>query len=545
MSDNTKKTLVKGAAVLAAAGIIVKVIGAAFRIILAGIITDQGIAYYTPAYSIYSVLLVISTSGIPIAISRMVSERYAVGRYDEADRVFHISRYLMISLGAAGFIALFFFARPIAAAMNLAGSALAMQATAPALLIVPIMSSYRGYFQGQQIMSPTAISQTVEQLFRVGLGILIAIVLMNSTLFSADYTDLQRGAAGGCFGATAGAIGGLAVMVVVYLRSRGKIKARIASCEGDERESSGSILKSMLIIAIPITLGGMLMPLVNLVDASIVATRLAHAGFEDAAGKALYGQLTGFCEPIIALPQVLMSAIVMSIVPMVAAANKLGDREKLHETMSLGLRMATILAFPCAVGLVILAKPALTMLFFTQPDSAANAAPSLQVLSIGFILLALITVMTGMLQGIGKQMFPVINRSIGLVIKVFVTWTLVGMPAVNVVGAPIGTMAAYIIACALNLYCLKRFAGIKINVNLLIAKPLISSLVMGVVVFGVYKGLFALLSSNTLATLIAIVAGVVVYGLMVVKTRTIVKEEVLEMPAGQKIARLIDKLNLW
>lgn len=541
----TQKSLVKGAAVLAAAGIIVKVIGAAFRILLASFITDQGMAYYTPAYAIYAVLLVISTSGIPIAISRMVSERYAIGRFDEADRVFHISRYLMISLGAAGFIALFFFARPIADALHLSGSALAMQATAPALLIVPIMSSYRGYFQGQQLMAPTAISQTVEQVFRVGFGLLLAVVLMRGALFAEDYTDLQRGAAGGCFGASAGAIGGLAVMVFIYALARKGLKARVKKSRGGERETAGSILKSILIIAVPITIGAMLMPLVNLVDASVVNIRLEDAGFDDSTAKALYGQLTGFCEPIVALPQVLMSAIVMSIVPMVAAANKVGDTERLHETISLGLRMASIVAFPCAIGLVILAKPSLTMLFYTQKEAAANATPCLQVLAVGFIILAQITIMTGILQGVGRQVFPVINLFIGLMVKVAVTWILVGTQAVNVVGAPLGTLAAYLIAGGLDMYCLCRFTGARLPVRLLLTKPLASALVMGVVVWGVYKGIFALAGSNTLATLIAIAIGALVYGVMIVKTRTILRDEMMEISFGRRIAVICDRLRLW
>ncbi len=540
-----EKSLMKGAAVLAAAGIIVKVFGAAFRILLAGFITDQGMAYYSPAYYIYAVLLVVSTSGIPIAISRMVSERYAIGRYDEADRVFHISRYLMIGLGLAGFIVLFFFARPIAVMMGLEGSALAMQATAPALLLVPIMSSYRGYFQGQQMMAPTALSQTVEQIFRVVFGLALALVLMRGTLFAGTYSDLQRGAAGGCFGASAGAIGGLAVMVVIYFMARKSIRYRIRHSEKGDRESAGSILKAIIVIAVPITIGATLMPLVNLVDASVVNIRLLHAGFEPDTAKALYGQLTGFCEPIIALPQVLMSAIVMSIVPMVAAANKVRDREQLHGTISLGFRMTTIIAFPCAIGLLILAKPALTMLFFTQKESAANAAPSLQVLSLSFILLALITFMTGILQGVGKQVYPVINLFLGLLVKIVLTWILVGIPSVNVVGAPLGTMAAYLIAGTLDFICVLRFTRVHISFKQMILKPLLSAAVMGVIVFFVYKGLMAVLPSNTAATLLSIIIGAVVYGLMIIRTKTIQRDEMMEISVGRKLAAVCDRLKLW
>ena len=540
----TEKSLVKGAAVLAAAGIIVKVFGAAFRILLASFITDEGMAYYSPAYSIYAVLMVVSTSGIPIAISRMVSERYAIGRYDEADRVFHISRYLMIGLGAAGFIVLFFFAGPIAA-VTMPGSELAMRATAPALLLVPIMSSYRGYFQGQQLMAPTALSQTVEQIFRVVFGLLLALVLMRGALFAGSFTDLQRGAAGGCFGASAGAVGGLAVMIIIYILARKGLKQRIRKSAGGERETAGSILKSIVAIAVPITIGATLMPLVNLVDAAVVNSRLLQAGFDPTTAKAMYGQLTGFCEPIVALPQVLMSAIVMSIVPMVAAANKVNDTEKLHETISLGLRMSTIVAFPCAVGLIVLAKPALMMLFFTQKEAAANAAPCLQVLGAGFILLALITILTGILQGIGKQVYPVVNLFIGLLFKVVLTWILVGTSAVNVVGAPLGTMAAYLIACGLDLFFVLRFTGARLPFDLMIVRPLLSSVVMGVCVFGAYKGLFALLGSNTVAALAAIVVGVIVYGLMIVKTKTILRDEMMEISIGRKLAAICDRLHLW
>ncbi len=549
----SEKSLVKGAAVLGIAGIFVKVLGAFFRIPLANIVTDQGMAYYTPAYSLYAVLLVISTSGIPIAISRMVSERYAIGRFDEADRVFHISRVLMISLGVVGFIVLFFFARPISAAIHLEGSALAMQATAPALLLVPIMSSYRGYFQGQQLMAPTAISQVVEQIFRVGCGLALAVILMRSSFLSELYTPLQKGAAGGCFGASAGAVGGLAVMVMIYLMARKSIKKRIRRSRQGDRESAGSILRSIIAIAIPITIGATLMPLVNLVDASVVKIRLEVAGFDDVMAEKLYGQLTAFCEPLIGFPQVLMSAIVMSIVPMVAAANKVKDTEKLHETISLGMRMTTIIAFPCAAGLFALARPALLTLYFTQKESAISAVPCLQTLSISFIFLALITIMTGILQGVGKQVFPVINLFIGLLFKVVITWILVGIPAVNIVGAPLGTIAAYIVAGSLDLWCVVRFTKVRLPLRQMIVKPGISALVMGVLVFLVYLGLSALmgegasltLHGNALLTLVGIIVGVAVYGLMVIKTKAIRREEMMELAIGRKLVAVCDRLKLW
>ena len=203
-----KKSLLKGAAVMAAAGIIVKLLGAVFRIPLANMIGSIGMANYSPAYSLYSFLLVFATAGLPVAISKMVSERYAVGQFREAERVFRLSRTLMMIIGIIGFIVLFFCNELIAELINLPGSALSMRATAIALLLVPIMSSYRGYFQGMQEMRPTAISEVAEQLFRVVFGLLLAHLMLSSQFEMLGYTAEQRGAAGGCFGASAGSKGG-------------------------------------------------------------------------------------------------------------------------------------------------------------------------------------------------------------------------------------------------------------------------------------------------------------------------------------------------
>lgn len=540
-----KKSLVTNAAVLAVAGIFVKVLGAFFRIPLANWIGSRGMANYSPAYSLYAVLLVISTSGIPIAISRMVAERYAIGEYSEADRVFRISRLLMTGLGILGFVVVFFFAEPIAAFMNLEGSALSMKATAFALLIVPIMASYRGYFQGQQEMTPTALSQIVEQLFRVGIGLTLAWVLMHGSLFAGHYNEGARGAAGGCFGASAGAIGGLAVMLIIYGLSRKELRERIQSSISEHKEAAGSILKSIFVIAIPITIGAMIMPLVNLIDATIVNRRLVASGWEADVAEDIYGQLVGFAEPIVAFPQVIMVAIVMSIVPMVAAANKIKDQEGLQRTISLGMRMATMIGFPCAVGLCILSKPALLMLYFTQRESAENATLTLQVLSISFIFLALITIMNGILQGIGKQNYPVVNLAIGVAVKIVVTWVLVAIPAINVVGAPIGTMVAYIIAAGLDFGCIKKFAKVKIPFNLTVTKPLISTIVMGVFVAITSMLLYHVTDSNGVNALVSIVVGVVVYGIMIVKTKGISREEMMAIKMGHIVVRVCDKLHLW
>ena len=541
----SKKSLVTSAAVLAAAGLIVKVMGAFFRIPLTNWIGADGMANYAPAYAIYSVLLVISTAGLPVATSKMVSERYAVGQYREAERVFKLSRMLMTALGVMGGLIVFFGAGPIAEHfIHIPGSALAMQATAPALILVPIMSAYRGYFQGQQNMNPTAVSQIMEQLFRVGIGLSLGYYMINGTLFASQYDPGARGAAGGCFGATAGAVAGLITVLLIYSANKKAIRGRLRRDHTTERESSGHILKTITIIAIPITIGAALLPLMNSIDASVVNYRLLQTGWETEAAKDLYGQLTSMADPIIGFPQVFMQAIIVSIVPMVSAAKRIDDREGLNDTIALGFRMTTIIAMPCAAGLLVLAKPSLLLLYPLQVESAISATPCLQVLAMGFIFLALVTTMTGILQGLTKQNWPVINLAIGIAIKIIITWILVGIQSINIVGAAIGTLCAYLTAATLDYLCVRRFTGVRIPVKQTVIKPAISAIVMAVIALGAYK-LFMFAGHNSIATLGAIIVGACVYGIMIIKTKAVTRNEIAAIKFGAKIVKIGDKLRLW
>lgn len=539
-----KKTLVTSAAVLAAAGLIVKILGAFFRIPLTNWIGAVGMANYAPAYAIYSVLLVVSTAGLPVATSKMVSERCALGQYREAERVFHLSRTLMAILGIAGALIVLFGAGLIADALHVPSSALAMQATAPALLFVPIMSAYRGYFQGQQNMNPTAVSQIMEQMFRVGIGLSLGYYMMNGTLFAEQYDSGARGAAGGCFGASAGSVAGLATILLIYYFSKKAMKARIRKDKTKERESSKKILKTIIIIAIPITIGAALLPLMNTIDASIVNNRLQATGWNEQTAYDLYGQLTSMADPIIGFPQVFMQAIIVSVVPMVSAAKRLNDKTELNNTISLSLRMTTMIAFPCTVGLLILAKPTLLLLYPLQKASAISATPCLQVLAVGFIFLGLVTTMTGILQGLTKQNWPVVNLAIGIAVKIIITWTLVGIHSINIVGAAIGTLCAYLTAATLDFICVKRFTGVRIPVTLTIVKPAVSALVMGVIVLAAYK-LLMFTGHNSIATLLSICIGACVYGVMIIKTKAISRNEIAAIKFGNRITLICDKLKLW
>ncbi|MEG0919565.1 MAG: polysaccharide biosynthesis protein [Anaerovoracaceae bacterium] len=542
----SKQSLVKGAAVLGVAGIFVKLLGAVFRIPLANWIGATGMANYGPAYYIYSFFLIIATAGLPVAISKMVSESRTVGNYEQAHKVFKLSAMLMLGIGVVSFIILFIFAPQISSLIHNEEAALAMRAISPSLILVPIMAAYRGYFQGMQNMKPTAVSQVVEQFFRVCFGLLAAYFMFNMAaggFLTGNYDKFERGAAGASFGATAGSLGGLVIILLIYALSRKSIKRKIQRSTSHETATSKQIIKRVLIIAIPITIGAAIMPIINLVDAGLVMNRLeTAAGFDYNTSKALYGHLTGFVGPLINFPQVLTQAVAMSLVPIVAAAYKGNNKEQLQNNVSLGIRMAVIIGFPCAFGLMALAEPILLLLYPAQKEAAISAAPVLMIMAFGVVFLATVQTLTGVLQGVSKQIIPVRNLAIGVICKIIITYVLTGISSINVNGAAIGTVTAYAVAAILNIIAVKKYTGTPLNIGVTFIRPLISSVTMGVIVIAIYKLTFGLIGSNSIATLVSVAIGVVVYGIMIFATKSISVEEVSQLPKGDKIAKIVSKV---
>lgn len=540
----SKRTLLKGAATLGAAGLVVKILGAVFRIPLVNWIGDIGMANYNPAYYIYNFFLVLATAGIPIAISKMVSERIAVGHYGEAHRIYKISLGLMASIGFICFIVLFVFAPQLSTLVKNPQAALAMRAIAPCLIFVPAMAAMRGYFQGMQNMRPTAVSQVFEQLFRVLVGLSLAYFLFHMTgasAFATKYDAYERGAAGAAFGATAGSIGGLIVILLVYGLSKKSIHGRIRRSKNNVYEPTGRILKRILIIAIPVTVGAAIMPITNLVDATIVLGRLQQAGLDYMAAKGLYGQLGGFVGSLVYLPQVLIYSVAISLVPLISAAHRIGDTKAVRENAALGVRMACIIGFPCAMGLMALSKPIMLLIYPAQAESAISAANILFTMSIGIFFLSGSQTLTGVLQGVGKQAIPVRNLFFGVILKIIITWTLTGIPSINIQGAAIGTVCAFAVASTLNLYAVRKYTGAEIKFFHTFGGPFLSAVIMGGACRGLYELLHLWIAGNSIPALISVMFGVVVYGVMTLVTKTITKDELATLPKGDKILKLVGR----
>ena len=565
VSSLNKRTIIYGAAILAVAGIVIKILGAFFRIPLGNLIGDEGMGYYNAVYPVYTLLVVVATTGIPIAVSRLVAERSAEGDIPGANRVFKTVLVLMTGIGICFFCVLFFGAGAITASMtDLADAVYGMQAIAPALLFVPVMAAFRGYFQGTENMKPTALSQLTEQAFRVVVGLVLAFALIG---WGKEYA-----AAGGTFGATAGAIAGLVTLLILYSRMRRaetyRERRQMAkkARESDKHESSGKIIKTIIVIALPITAGAAIMPVMYNIDLWVVPERLSAAGFNDVAVRSMYGQLTGFAEPLTNLPKVLTQAIAISMVPTIVRAWKEKDKEFLSYNITLGLRFALIIGLPCTVGLMILAEPVMHLLYPMQLAGASGAAPALFIFAIGIVFLASIDALTSALQGVGKQMIPFINIVIGAGCKFVITFALTGIPSMNIKGAAIGTVMAYVIATILNYRAVKIYTGTRFDPGLTFIRPLVSALVMGGAAAAVYYSIYGALGSsavslaeaaseqlhreitaatlsNGVATIAAILIGLIVYVIMLFVTRSIKPEELRLLPKGERLYRFYCKIT--
>ena len=533
--DNSSAVLMKGATILTAALIVSKIFGAIFRIPLTNLIGAEGQSYYGVAYPVYQLFYAIATAGFPVAISRMVSERIAKKDYINAHKSYTLSLKISALIGLLSFLIMFLGASAIADLYKNPGAEASLKAVSLALLLAPIAASLRGYYQGRQDMKPTALTEIGEQMMRVAVGLSLAYAFYK--------TNLEKAAAGATFGASAGLAFALVLLGIIYVRESQVRRALIESSEVVD-ETNSQRVRQLFRYLIPITLGACIMPIMLNIDAAIIIRRLLATGWDSLSARKLYGLISGYCDPIIGLPSIFADAICISLMPAITTAFTLRKQDELDAHMKTGLKTMMIIAYPCAVGLIVLGKPILRMLFPAHIDEADMAVPTLQFLALSIITLSLMRIFQASLQGIGKMYIPMMNLVLGLFVKVFLTYVLVGIPALNVKGAAISSTAAYLVAGALNFRALKKHADIKVDTMDVFIKPLISALIMGISTIAVYKLVYMLLGSNLLGVAIAILSALLVYFVSIFKTRTISREEVEIIPKGDLIYRIAKKLKI-
>lgn len=526
--EKKKVSFVQGAAILGIAGLIVKVIGAAFRIPLANTIGLIGTSYYDTAYPYYSWLLVISSSGLPTAISKMVSERVTLGDYRGAHRVFTTAMQILCCIGLLTSILMFFGSDYIARLHMLPEAAYCFKALAPALFFVALMCAYRGYMQGMQQMVPTAISQVVEQVGKLAVGLTLAFMLLDA--------GPEYAAMGALIGVTVSELLALIYVMLSYRRRWPKIRARL---ERSVRREAEPVAARLMAIALPITIGASISPLASVVDSALIIRILLKLGYAKETAQTAFSLMRTNVATLTNMPGVLTMALAMSLVPAISAFSAKRDHAGVQDTARLGLKLALIIGLPCAVGLFVLASPILSMLYPNLTEGELTLAVDLMhTSSIGVIFLSLVQSMTGVIQGMGKPNVPVFNLFIGFVLKVASLLALMNIPQINIQGAAVSTVVCYAFAgIADTIYVIRR-AKLRLGLVDVLLKPVLSSGVMGFVVFMIYSFMQEM-EHQVLPTLAAVAVGVFAYGVMAIYFRFFTREELAYIPGGQRIRKLM------
>ncbi len=523
MTQNTPeksgRRFLKGALILAVAGVVVKVIGSLNWIFLSWILGGEGIGIYQIAFPLYLLALSISDAGIPVAVSIITAERAALQDYRGAQRVFRLSFLLLAVTGMILSLLLFFGAGWLIEQRMIrdARAYYSIIALAPAIFLVTLLSSFRGYLQGWQMMTPTAVSQIVEQLLRVFTMLVFAYWLLPS--------GLEFAAGGASLGAGFGAVGALGVLVWYYFRLQKQLqqKMQLAPILPDG-ESNRSILRRLAALALPVSLSSLMLPVVANLDLFIVPLRLEAAGFSVGQATERFGYLTGMAVPLVNLATIVTASLSISLVPAISQAKSLGDRQEVLYRTAGAMRLANLTTVPFSVLLFLLAEPVVSMIYH-----APGAAGVTQVMAGGIFLLGLHQVTTGLLQGLGRTTIPVVNMGLAAVVKVVLNWVLTAIPALGIQGAGLATLADLGLAAGLNLYFVYRYTGYCFPCGDLL-KNIAAAAVMGVVVQFSYGPALSLLRIPFVAVAVVSLVGGFVYISVMLATGGLTRRDLARIP---------------
>ena len=610
-------TFFGGAAILAVGILVVKLIDMFYKIPLLNIIGEQGSADFNNAYNIYAVLLTISTAGLPVAVSKLVSEANALGRRNQVRRTFRLALALFLVLGVLSFLVMLFGSQQLAGMMNDSMAAPGIRALAPAVICVGCLSAFRGYAQGHGNMTPTAVSQIIEALCKLTVGLGLAFWLVNHG------ADASHAAAGAITGVTVGTIVALAYMLMNFLMTR----SREDSLADDQPDEPAVILKRLLMIAIPITISSSMVGIVTVIDTSLVQGQLQrallenqdtwnlyrdfvditplqealsawqaalpdgsavsmslleqhaaqaellrdqqaaipalesaalelHAALEDVS-RTLYGNYSGALN-IYNLPTSLMAAVTAAVIPAVSGALTRRDRRGAGRITGSALRISALAACPMAVGLFVLGEPIMALIFPSLNPQLAG--PLLSTLGVATLFVCMMLVCNSILQAHGFVNLPVVIMVVGGVVKIVTNYNVVVQPGIGIYGAPMGNIFCFALCMALDLVIMARVLPRRPRYLQVFVKPLAASALMGLAAWAVYGLLSKLFEAtgilmeadtvthevlglsrtgNAAAALAAILVAVAVYGILIVALRALTREDLMLMPKGEKIARLL------
>lgn len=584
LNEQKTHSFMGNVAIILFAQVMVKVLGLIYRMVITNIdgFGDAGNGFYNAGFQVYTVLLAISSVGIPNAIAKMVAERAALGDYKSAHRIFRTAFTLFAVIGIVCAAILYLGADFIAIhIVNMDGAQYVMRALAPSIFFVCVSSVIRGYFQGLNDMKATSLSQMLEQFFKCGLTIVLVILTVGTMpaimQFFSKIALLYNDASGSSatppeiMAAWANAASSLATMVsfiylvIFYMRRKKGIdeKIRLSAVE-DLKCSTGKLMKSILMLSIPISLASIITAINRVIDLATITRgiEVAFAQMIPARGSAaaillptaeqlndeavaLSGMLSK-SDTLFNMPLALNIAFATVLVPSIAGALARGDKNEASSKTSYSFLISILLILPCAIGYIVMAQPIYNIIYPAAPDGADLLA----IMAVALIFSALTQTLTGALQGIGKVYIPAIGILAGCVCKVVLNLTLIRIPSINIYGAAFSSIICQLVAFLVNFLVLIRFIPLKITLVKYILKPLAAGIIMGGVAFGLYTLLHSLLggtgyTANLIAALIAIAAAGIVYIALILLFKTMDKNDILLLPSGAKIYNALRRIGIY
>lgn len=529
MSEQKKQSFLHGTMLLAMSTAIVKVIGAFYSIPLKAIIGDQGFGYYSTAYEIYTILLMISTAGLPVAMSRMISQANSLGNYRQVRKIYTVSRTIFLTLGLIGALLMTLFCKQLAAFQEQPDAWAAIGTLGPCCFLICLMSTYRGFFQGQSNMTPTSVSQVLEAVCKLIVGIAAAILIKTYT------SSIPLAAGGAIFGVTMSCL-----ISSFYLNRcfRRAYQDMPVSCE--ETSSGRDIAKGLLAIAVPITIGSAGLQILTVLETKIYMSQLLGYMTQEAADtqKGIYN----FIQKIFNMPCAFITPITISAIPAITAQLTTRKFKAAKKTEESAARVTGLISAPCAAGLAVLAGPVTALLGGYTGEKLALATQLMVILGICIVFNAIVLLTNAIMQAHGHVNLPVINMLIGGVLKLGAIFILTGNPDIGILGTPIGSLMCYICITLLNLISIRRVFTHPPAVIRNMLRSVLAAAIMGAAVYGTWYGLKLLMGtdmSRVIACGVPIIVGVAVYVIAAVKLKAITREDCLLLPKGERIANIL------
>lgn len=557
-SEQKQQSFMYATLIMAVSTIIVKILGLFFRIPIANLLETVNMGYYSTAYDVYLPIYSIAMAGLPVAVSRMVAQYVSEGRYNDVKSVFNVAKKFFTITGLIGFVLMFGIGYIVTIVTKNPEALPSMFVIAPCLVFCCILSLYRGYYEGLRNMFPTAISSLIEALCKLILGYGFAWLVMNY------YNGTNKGsyaAAAAILGIT---VGTAIAALYVFIRHKtvGDSIDDVMYANAPVGIDKKEVFKALVSISIPVVLGSLATQISGLVDVTMVQYQLNadvaknldyfknqygyYLTLENVADNKihtfLYSTYRNYAYTFFNLVPTITAAVGVSALPVLTMAWTNNDKHSVKANLESMLKVITLISFPAGLGLIALAPQILGMLYSTA--SVEVAAPLLRILGIAACLAGMTTPMTNLLQAIGKPNVPVKNIAVGAVIKIVVNYILVGIPSINIIGAPIGTVCCYAYIAIADLFCIIKYSRVVPSMYVTIVKPLVASGVCAVAAYFSNMGLSYLLNGSKLATICAIFVAILVYIIAISLFRCITKEDVATLPKGDKLAKICAKLHI-